>query len=144
MPELNLQDEQHLRLLSIFHYVVGALVILFSCIFIIHLAMGIAALVNPQIMKNAKGQIPPPFFGWLFVAFGSIAIIIGWTLGICIIAAGKSLAGRKRYWFCFVMAAVSCMFTPFGTVLGVFTLIVLSRPSVKAIFNVSPSAGSPP
>jgi hypothetical protein len=33
-----------------------------------------------------------------------------------------------------VIAAIQCAFTPFGTVLGVFTLIVLVRPSVKALF----------
>jgi len=33
------------------------------------------------------------------------------------------------------MAGVECMFMPFGTVLGVFTIIVLMRPSVKEIFG---------
>jgi hypothetical protein len=28
---------------------------------------------------------------------------------------------------------------PFGTVLGIFTLIVLSRPSVKALFAAQPA-----
>jgi hypothetical protein len=34
-----------------------------------------------------------------------------------------------------VIAALLCMFMPFGTVLGVFTIIVLVRDSVKALFN---------
>ena len=34
------------------------------------------------------------------------------------------------------MAAISCAFMPFGTVLGVFTLIVLLRPGVKELFGV--------
>jgi hypothetical protein len=33
------------------------------------------------------------------------------------------------------MAGVMCIFMPFGTVLGVFTLIVLLRPSVKPLFE---------
>ena len=33
------------------------------------------------------------------------------------------------------MAGVECLFMPVGTVLGVFTIIVLVRDSVKAIFN---------
>ena len=32
------------------------------------------------------------------------------------------------------MAAIECMFFPFGTVLGVLTIIVLIRPSVKPLF----------
>ncbi len=39
------------------------------------------------------------------------------------------------------MAGVACMFMPFGTVLGVFTIIVLLRDSVKELFSVTePSA----
>jgi hypothetical protein len=36
------------------------------------------------------------------------------------------------------MACIECLFLPFGTILGVFTIIVLSRESVKALF---PTAG---
>jgi len=40
--------------------------------------------------------------------------------------------------FCLVMAGVECIFTPFGTVLGVLTIIVLVRPSVKELFMPRP------
>jgi len=33
------------------------------------------------------------------------------------------------------MAAVACAFGPFGTVLGVFTIIVLMRDPVKELFG---------
>ena len=49
--------------------------------------------------------------------------------------AGWWLAKRKHYWFCFVVACLACAFSPLGTVLGVFTIIVLLRPSVKALFE---------
>ena len=49
--------------------------------------------------------------------------------------AGRSLAMRKRYMFALVVACVECIFMPFGTVLGVFTIIALSRESVKALFS---------
>jgi hypothetical protein len=38
------------------------------------------------------------------------------------------------YTICFVMACGECMFMPFGTVLGVFTILVLNRQSVKGLF----------
>jgi hypothetical protein len=34
------------------------------------------------------------------------------------------------------MAGIECVFMPFGTVLGVFTIIVLVREDVKAMFCV--------
>jgi hypothetical protein len=33
-----------------------------------------------------------------------------------------------------VVAGIECIVMPFGTVLGVFTLVVLSRESVKTLF----------
>lgn len=50
---------------------------------------------------------------------------------------GRFIAQRKYYTFCFVMAAVESLFTPFGTVLAVFTLVVLLRESVKQMFDAN-------
>ena len=44
--------------------------------------------------------------------------------------------------FHYAVAAIACMFMPFGTVLGVFTIIVLMRPSVKERF--APAGSSSP
>ena len=123
-------DEQYLKLLSVFHYVVGGLAACFACIPIIHLSIGIAMLVGA--IDGA-----PEFAGVLLVMIGMVAILMGWTLAVCIIIAGRCLAKRRRYMFCLVMAAISCVFMPFGTVLGVFTIIVLMRPSVKELFAVN-------
>ena len=48
--------------------------------------------------------------------------------------AGRSLARHRRYTFCLVVAAILCLFVPFGTLLGVFTIIVLVRSTVRARF----------
>ena len=121
------QDEQYLRLLSVFHYVVGGLVALFACIFLMHFCIGVAMLTGA--INDA-----PAFMGLMLVVMATVAITLGWTLAVCIIIAGRCLAKRKHYMFCLVMAAISCIFMPFGTVLGVFTIIVLMRPSVKELF----------
>jgi hypothetical protein len=70
--------------------------------------------------------------------FGGAWVLFGWTLVVCVVIAGVSLSHRKRYTFCLVVAgleAVLCM--PFGTILGVFTIIVLLRPGVKTLFDVT-------
>jgi hypothetical protein len=38
-----------------------------------------------------------------------------------------------------VVACLECLFIPFGTILGVLTLIVLSRESVKTQFSARPT-----
>jgi hypothetical protein len=81
--------------------------------------------------------------GCFFVAIAGTGLLLGLGLAICLVLAGRALLERKHYTFCLVMACVSCMFMPFGTVLGVFSLLVLLRPSVKELFGVgdTPAGG---
>lgn len=132
------QDDQYIRILSIFHYVVAGLAALFSLIPVIHLTLGIA-IVSGAI-KEPREAFPLSMMGWFFIVFASCAILCGLAFSVCLFLAGHYLNRRRRYIFCFVMAALACMFMPFGTVLGVFTLILLTRDSVKAQF-LPPAAG---
>ena len=124
------QDEQHLNLLSIFHYIVGGLTAFFSCIPFLHMALGIA------IVSGAldNGDAPPQFLGWFLIILPALIIILGWTLAVLIIIAGKKLKQRTSRTFCLVIAGLECFIMPFGTVLGVFTIIVLMRESVQKLF----------
>jgi hypothetical protein len=131
------QDEEHLRLLSIFHYVVAGLAGLFACFPIIHLIVGLVFIFASNHLP-ANGQQPPAFIGWIFVIFACAFILLGWTIAVLILTAGRFLAGRRHYQFCFVMACIECLFMPFGTVLGVFTILVLSRETVKPLFGLNP------
>ncbi len=140
-------DGQHLRLLSIFHYVVGAMIAFFACVPIIHLVIGIIFLVAPQVLEGPHPQqhLPPEgavFIGLMFTVIAAMLILFGWCFAVCVIVAGRSLARRRRYTFCLVTAGILCFFMPFGTVLGVFTIIVLMRPSVKGLFGVSGDLGT--
>src|SRR5438128_6559299 len=56
-------------------------------------------------------------------------------MAVCILIAGRSLSRREGYSFALVIACIECLFIPFGTILGVFTIVVLSRESVKASFE---------
>jgi hypothetical protein len=127
------QDLEHLRLLSIFHYVCAGMAALFACIPIIHLVMGIVMTFHPESFGPSKEQ-PPAFIGVFFIVIGSLMILAGWTFAALLAYAGRCLAQRKYYTFCLVVAGIACLFMPFGTVLGVFTIIVLVRPTVKPLF----------
>lgn len=136
-------DDEHLRLLTIFHYVMGGLTAFFSCLFLIHIGMGIAMLCNPHFLEPQHGQPPPPaFVGWIFLTVGSVFFLMGEALAVCMFMAGSYIRRRKHYMFAFVVACVECLIVPFGTILGVFSLITLSRESVKARFNGPPPIGS--
>jgi len=130
------RDLQHLQLLSVFHYVVAALIALFSMLPLIHLGIGIAMVTGAFDGDQAP---PPALVGWGLIAFASAFILSGLTIALLVALAGRALARRRRYTFCCVMAGVACVFMPFGTALGVFTLIVLLRPGVRELFEPKPS-----
>ena len=131
-------DLEHLRLLSIFHYVVGGLAAMFALFPIFHLAMGIGMVAGR--FPDPSEQRDMQLFGWLFVAMAAMWIVAALTFAVCVVLAGRFLARRTHYTFCFIIAALSCAFMPFGTILGVFTIVVLVRPSVRQLFEAAPAA----
>jgi len=132
------QDLQHLKALSICHYVMAGITAVFSSIAIFHIGMGIMMVTSPSMVSGGSGGPPPEVFGWMFILIGSSVILIGWTYSVLIFIAGRFLAQRKHHLYCLIMAGVSCAVSvPIGTVLGVFTLIVLLRPSVKELFQAN-------
>ncbi len=129
-------DDEHLRLLSIFYYVKGGISALFACIPMIHVVLGLVMVVAPHVFGQGK-DAPPAFIGWIFVVLGLSIIFIGWTFAALTLIAGRCLARRKHYNYCLVVGCLECLSIPFGTVLGVFTIIVLNRASVKEMFRAT-------
>ena len=124
------KTEEHLKLLSLFHYIVGGLTALFACFPFIHLAIGIAMLSGAM-----DGKEPVPhFIGWIFIVIARVFILSGWIMAGLIITAGRKLQRRAARTFCLVVAGIECLLVPFGTVLGVFTLVVLMQDTAKALF----------
>jgi hypothetical protein len=132
------QDREHLRLLAIFHYVVAGLAVLFSFFPLLYTTIGAIFIFAARHGTARPGEeLPPEFLGWIFAVIGSVLFLIGLAMAICILIAGRSLAHCKRYSFALVMACIECVFVPFGTILGVFTIVVLSRESVRVLFSTA-------
>jgi len=130
------RDTEQLNLLAIFHYVVAGLGALFSFFPLLYTTIGAIFIFAARHGTTKPGEdLPPEFLGWIFALLGSLLFLMGIAMAICILIAGRSLALRKRYSFAFVMACIECLFIPFGTILGVFTIVVLSRESVRALFS---------
>lgn len=128
-------DEEHLRLLAMFHYISGALTILFSCMFIIHLALLGFLMSNPDVFgatpapdADARSVIAVMFY--IFLAF----ILLGIVYGVIQIISGRCLARRRYRTFSLIAAIPNTLLIPYGTMLGVMTLIVLGRDSVKSLY----------
>jgi len=125
------QQRDDIRLLTVFHWVLAGLAALFSLFPLIYLGVGVAML---------RGQFdgphpPPPLIGWVMVALGATMTLMGLGYAVLVALAGHWLAKARNWTFIIVVAGLSCAFFPFGTVLGVFTIVVLVKPEVKALFQ---------
>jgi hypothetical protein len=125
------QDEDQLKLLSILYYVWGGLTACFSCFGLVY------SLVIGGVLTAAsrEGNGPPPWVGGMVFIIVGFAVLFAIAVAVLTIMTGRYLAQRRSYTFCFVMAVITCLSVPIGTALGVFTIIVLMRPSVKQLFG---------
>ena len=137
MTDVNTQDSEQLRLLGIFHFVLAGITCLFAMFPIIHLLVGIA-IVSGALGATGEDQAPE-LLGWIFVWFAGVWIVMGIAFAITVAVAGRFLLKRRHHTFCLVIAGLSCLFMPIGTVLGVFTIIVLMRDSVRKQFGLRSS-----
>lgn len=128
------QDESQLNSLAVAHYIVGAVMVVASCFPLIHVVIGALFIWGGCGCLPETTNPPPPFFGWVFFILGISWFVVAQTVSILTILSGRYLKKRKRYLFSFVLACVACTFVPLGTVLGILTIIVLSRPTVKALY----------
>lgn len=92
-------DRKHLRLLSIFHYIVGGVIAFFSLIFLGHFFIGISMITSPESFPmEPSGELPPKAFGYLFAALGATTVLLGEALAISAIFSGRFLSRHKKYW----------------------------------------------
>lgn len=126
------RENDNLNILAIFHYVVGGLMALASCFPVFHLLLGIMFIVAPE--SHRPGEPSPAIFGWFFICIAASLIAVGWAFSAAVVYAGRCLAKRQKRTFCMVMAGLACAVFPFGTVLGVFTIVELSKENVKEDF----------
>lgn len=96
------------------------------------IGMGIFITSNPQVAQS--NSPPPPWFGAFFAGMGALFLLTFEAMAALSFFAGRFLSRHQHPTFCIVISALNCMYMPLGTALGVFTILVLQRPSVKALF----------
>lgn len=136
------RDRDQLRLLALGHRVVGAVTAVAASFPLLHVTIGLTMIFAPDAFGEG-GDPPPPFFGVLFTVIPALMIAVGWALAIATWRTAKKVERRESWTRCAVVAGLNCLMMPFGTVLGVFSLIVLNRPSVRRAFGEAAAGGEP-
>ena len=127
-------DTEHLKLLSIFHFIGAGLAVLGLLFLFVHFTIMRTVFTNPHIWQNSHqpaSTMPPPeiigFFKWFYLA-AALWMIASFVLNLL---SGLFLRAGKHRGFSIVVAGLNCVHMPLGTALGICTIIVLMRPSVQ-------------
>jgi hypothetical protein len=130
-------DADHLTLLAVFHFVIAGFALLVMVFLPLHYLFMHAILTNQLFAENGNQKPPPPVF---FTIFKLVYVVIEvWCLVLLVLnlLSGWFIRGRKHRTFSLVVAAIDCLNAPIGTMLGIFTIIVLVRPSVRGMFETT-------
>ncbi len=114
-----------LTVVSVFHYVVGGLQLFMSLLGVFYIVMGV--LMGTGALESGKSTHPEAM-GWVFGGMGVLIAVFCLILGSLSIKAGSNIRKRRKRMFCIVVDAILCMLVPFGTIVGIFGLIMLTRP----------------
>jgi len=132
-------DADHLRLLEIGFYISGVVTALrffwFLFIAAFFAIAGFSASFVPHTITNGSSGSPPPaLFFFIFAGIFGTFILLTLIFAGLEIYAGRCLKNRRYPVLIQVVAAFYCLSIPWGTALGVFTFMVLNRPSVRPLF----------
>ena len=159
--EARIIARERLGILAIAHYVYGGFGLLSLCLmatwFLFIFGM-LASIPQSEWNKNSASASsapsislsssptptpppktedgPPPKI--VFLLFGGIfgIILIGTGLVSALtVYAGRCLQKRKHRIFVYVVSGINCMFIPYGTLLGVFTIIVMGSSTAQEEFK---------
>ena len=139
MGELIDRDREHLRQLTLAYYVMAGFIAFFSLFGLLYVGIG-GMMMSGGFPQPPNSGDDPRAFGMIFAAIGAIVVGAGLVIAFLTFLTGRSIRDRRRRTFCLIVAGLSCLHIPWGTALGVCTIMVLERPSVKLLFRSGASS----
>jgi hypothetical protein len=150
--ESTAEDREHLSALSIGHYVLAGVSLLGALPVLLYGAAGARVLgelggdlsmamgdLPTQPGSNPLGGAPDTMLqdlGTLLTAAVISFVAVSVLAAVHLVVVGVMMRRRRWWTFCYLTGWGECLMFPFGTILGIFTIIVLGRPSVKRLFGV--------
>lgn len=128
--------EEHLKILSVLYYVNAALHLVGTCFGLVYVAMAVfmreAILAAPERQPEAEqfADLFSGVFALVGVGIGCFAI----AGAVCSFLSARWMTQRRNRTFSLVVAALTCLNVPLGTILGVFTFIVLTKSETEALY----------
>jgi hypothetical protein len=127
----------------VFHYILAGLAVLGIGFLCLHFLIMRNVFANPEFFRNLPNARPLPFQNARFFAVLNVFYLFGILLFVAAavlnVLSAVFLGRRQHRTFSYVVAGIDCLQIPFGTALGVCTIIVLSRDSVAELYETHPT-----
>jgi hypothetical protein len=101
--------------------------------------LGWNLLHDPASQQRFDGPplLDPLLWGAIWAMVGGSLATLSVVHAIVLVYVGRCIARRRRRLFCLVFSIFDLTYAPLGTALGLFAIVLLSRPVVKAAFDAS-------
>ena len=125
-----------LKLLSIGYYIQGGIAAFYTVMVAGYIGFMGTMLAAFGAAAQRNGQKPiPEFVIPLITGVFVVVTVFSLSIAICLLLAGYWLRRYRNKLFIYVVAGLSCLSVPYGTVLGIFTFMVLRRPVAEQLFG---------
>lgn len=128
-------DAEHLKLLTVFHYIGAGLGLVGIGFIALHYTIMSTVVMNPKVWEGQKGGPLPVEFFAIFKWFYLLGVVFFVVYGVLNLISAFCIRARKHRMFSIVVAGLNCIHVPLGTALGAFTIIVLLRDSVREVYK---------
>ncbi|MEZ4808647.1 MAG: hypothetical protein R2815_14380 [Flavobacteriales bacterium] len=123
---------RNISTLSILHYVYGGLICLGGVIAgVMMYAMG--GVMNSDLVQRGT-QPPPEVVGEVVQGFGLGVGLVVILLGVLVMLSGRWIRRHVNRTGSLILAGVCCLSFPFGTALGIFTFVTLTKEEVRQAY----------
>lgn len=122
------KKHNYLDILAVFHYVNGGLAAIFCLAALGFLCIGLGA-------ATSWGNEWQPEPGCSILAVMILVLILLGGYAVLNLLAARAIQTRSGYVLCLLTSAVNCLNIPLGTLLGIFTLVLLADPEVRPLFE---------
>jgi hypothetical protein len=126
-------DAENLRTLAILYRVWAGLQMVIGCCAVGYIGF-ITLFVGAATQASREGPPPVVVSGFLGVA-GIVVFTVVVAIACLNLLVANWLLARRNWTAIIVMSALNCLSIPLGLALGVFTMVVLNRPTVRPLFD---------
>ncbi len=124
---------QQVHVLSTLHYLSGVVLLLSSCVCVLQFGLdSVVQVLNTVLARDTSlwrlSQLS-------YLILDVLVILVFWVAGGANIVAGNHLRSFKKHQFCRFVANASVIFIPLGTVVCIVSYLILTRPSIAALFD---------